>query len=542
MDIKTIYQIDIREWIEHSCGSEMMIPVYGSRKDSNYDLFIQSYLVPVQDAKKQLEKDTCEITTFEPGFTQYGAWEDGEVIYDRYNSDIGAEPIVIVRDYDGLAESNIEIVEEFRLLFKLYFNMASGEYIDLANEITVIRMKNTGLIEVHKKYLKSYLAVKQMALVLHIDSRCVFQEYDASIRKDYLQYKDNDNTTYYTLSIGECTPLCKKENYSILFGKKLIFGCDLKNCGIWPYNEEKKYVDFIIGIDDAGNEIRYTSDPTKLSNYFGANPGAPHYLTPVFFNVDVLNKYYSKPEKYEVGDSIIRCGTLWSLYIDNQHDGYVSAYLGDLGRDLPSEQEQYYWRGFNRAIDGHLSDAKFKRDFLSIAANSDSIDFVFKNTYVAINRLFKEKIGWNLFLELKEEDMYNFEGLRIPINNSIVEMDMLVLSLVKVIIDSLNEKEIVRQLKCTYENLVGSISKLEMWMSEKGLQDYKTQIKFLRNLQDLRSCGTGHRKGKGYVKISKEFNLQTGNYREVFTSILEQATSFLKYIEAHMDELTNTKE
>ena len=70
----------------------------------------------------------------------------------------------------------------------------------------------------------------------------------------------------------------------------------------------------------------------------------------------------------------------------------------------------------------------------------------------------------------------------------------LVLSLVKVLIDSLNEKEIVRQLKCTYEKLVGSISKLEMWMCEKGLENYQTHIKFLRNLQELRSCGTGHRK------------------------------------------------
>ena len=63
-----------------------------------------------------------------------------------------------------------------------------------------------------------------------------------------------------------------------------------------------------------------------------------------------------------------------------------------------------------------------------------------------------------MFLELDEQDLYNFEGLRIPINNSIVEMDMLVLSLVKVVLDSLNEKEIVVQLTGTYEKLVGSIS------------------------------------------------------------------------------------
>lgn len=61
-------------------------------------------------------------------------------------------------------------------------------------------------------------------------------------------------------------------------------------------------------------------------------------------------------------------------------------------------------------------------------------------------------------------------------------MDMLVLSLVKVLLDSLNEKNIVKQLTGTYEKLVGSISKLEMWFSEKGLANYQDQIKFLRNL------------------------------------------------------------
>ena len=95
----------------------------------------------------------------------------------------------------------------------------------------------------------------------------------------------------------------------------------------------------------------------------------------------------------------------------------------------------------------------------------------------------------------------------------------------------------MRRLRCTYEKLVGSISKLEMWMSEKGLEDYQTHIKFLRNLQELRSCGTGHRKGKGYAKITKEFNIQDGNYREVFANILEQATSFLKYMKTHIEDL-----
>lgn len=86
-----------------------------------------------------------------------------------------------------------------------------------------------------------------------------------------------------------------------------------------------------------------------------------------------------------------------------------------------------------------------------------------------------------MFLELDEQDRYNFEGLRIPINNSIVEMDMLVLSLVKVLLDSLNEKEIVSHLTGTYEKLMGSIAKLEVWFQEKQLTGYQDHIKFLRN-------------------------------------------------------------
>ena len=499
-------------------------------------------MVPIKNAEKQLETNTYDVNTLAPGFTQYGAWEDSEVIYDRFNSDIGAEPIVIVRNYEGLADENIEIADEFHLLFNLYFNQQSNEYVDLTNDVIVVNITKEGFVEVHKKYLKRYLAVKEMALVLHMDSKCILSEYDAKLPNDRLAYRSDDGTIFYTLSIGSCNTGSENKNYSLIFGKKIVFGCDIKNCGIWPYDEEKKYIDFIIGIDDDGNEIKFTSNPSKLSNHFGNSPGAPNYLTPVFFDSSVLNKYYSKPEIYEVGDCIIRCGTLWSLYIDNQQGGYVSAYLGDFGRDLPSEREQYYWRGFNKVIKGKLSDTKFKRDFLAQATNPESVDFIFKNTYIKVNRIFEEKMGWKVFLDLDEHDLYNFEGIRIPVNNSVVEMDMLVLSLVKVLLDSLNEKDISKKLTGTYEKLVGSISKLETWMQERGLQDYQPQIKFLRNLQELRSSGTGHRKGKGYKKISKVFDVQKGNYREAFTNILEQATSFLEYIEQNIDMMKAEKD
>ena len=537
MDKNIIYQVPVREWIESAWGKEIFVPVYGSKKDEQWDMYFQSYLVPVNKTEQHIETDSFDIyTPFLPGITVYGAWDSGEAIYHKWNNDSGLEPLVIQRNYNGLANDNIEIVEEFRLLFNLYYNSQSNEYVDLESDTPVVKVTGNNLVSVHKRYLKSFLAVKDMALIMHVDSRCVGIA-QMSVAADQVSYRSEDNTIFYTVSIGKCSTGIQQESFSILYGKKVLFGCDLKDCNIWPYSEEKHYIDFIIGIDDNGREIQNTCDPSKLSNYFGANPTAPHYLAPVYFDSAVLNKYYSKPEIYKVEDCIIRCGTLWSLYIDNQNTGYVSVYLGDLGRDLPSEQEQHYWRGFNKALDGKLSDTKIKRDFLSLPTNPQSLDFVFKNTYLKVNQQFIEKFGWSLFLELDVQDLYNFEGLRIPINNSIVEMDMLVLSLVKVLLDSLNEKKITEQLTGTYEKLVGSISKLETWFQERQLSEYQAHIKFLRNLQELRSSGTGHRKGKSYQKISKVFDVQKENYAETFTNILENTIAFLNYIEAHLEEL-----
>lgn len=538
LDKSYIYQVSIREWIENDWDKGIFVPVYGGRKDDKWDIFFQSYLVPADRTEEQLKTDTYDAYgLLRPGVTVYGAWDSGEAAYYKWGNNTSIEPLVIKRDYNDLARDNIEIVEEFRFLFNLYYNSQSKEYVDLENDTSVVKISDDNLVSIHKRYLKSYLAIKNMALIIHIDSRCTDIVEDI-FPTDSFDYRNDDNTVFYTVNIGRGHNGIQEENFSILFGKKVLFGCKLKDCNIWPYNEKKQYIEFIVGVDDNGRELHYTCDPSKLSNYFGANPDAPHYLTPIFFDSAVLSKYYSNPEKYKVDDGIIRCGTLWSLYIDNQNTGYVSAYLGDLGRNLPSEQEQYYWRGFNKALDAKLSTTKFKRDFMALPASSQSQDFVFKNTYVKTNRQFAEKAGWPLFLELDEQDRYNFEGLRIPINNSIVEMDMLVLSLVKVLLDSLNEKEIVSHLTGTYEKLVGSISKLEVWFQEKQLTGYQDHIKFLRNLQELRSSGTGHRTGKSYQKISKVFDIQKENYTETFSNILESATLFLNYINTHIEELS----
>lgn len=538
MDKDYLYQIAVRDWIETGLGSNTMVPVYGNNNDERYEICIQSFLLPLKAVEEDMKDDTYNARTQMPGITVYGSLEDDEKVYYRWGNPCDHEPLVIKREYHGVAPDSLEIAEEFRLLFNLYFNSQNNEYIDVSNDgnTTVVKMNDNGYISVHKRYLRTYLAVKEKALMIHIDSRCVSIDNSLRIEEDCLAYRNDENTIYYTLHIGKTSNGIKEENCSYIYAKEVIKGCNLWDTNIYPYNRRKEYLDFIIGIDENGNEVRHTCNPKELCHYLGSNLAAPYYLTPVFFDTQVLSKYYSKPEIYEVSDGIIRCGSSWHLPIDNSNPEYVSAYLGDLGNYLPSKEEQHYWKSFNKAIDGKLSTTKIMRDYKCSATDSESPIFVFQKTYKRVNQVFKEKYGCFLFLPLTEDDAYTFETLRVPVTNSRPEMDMLILSLVKVLIDSLNESYIKKQLICNSEGLNGSINRVEKWLIEKKIDNYEEHIEFLRNLQALRSSSTCHRKGDNYQKVLEKLDIKNENHAEAFSKLLKGAVKFLEFIEINIEK------
>jgi len=100
--------------------------------------------------------------------------------------------------------------------------------------------------------------------------------------------------------------------------------------------------------------------------------------------------------------------------------------------------------------------------------------------------------------------------------------------LVKVLIDSLNEKQLIIPLN--EQSDIKGISKLEKWLQANGAVGYEEHIMFLRNLQKLRSTGSGHRKGKEYRKISDIFGLSEKSKIDSFEAILQTANDFLKYM------------
>ena len=103
-------------------------------------------------------------------------------------------------------------------LFKLYYKEQSKEYINLEKDDSVIKITDSGLVKIHKMYLKRYLAVKNMALVMHIDSRCVDTNGE-NFPTDMLKYRNEENTICYTMTIGTYPDADGQRNFSLLIGK-----------------------------------------------------------------------------------------------------------------------------------------------------------------------------------------------------------------------------------------------------------------------------------------------------------------------------------
>lgn len=528
--IQDIYrQVSNREYLENAYGRELWVQVSGHRELNKADAGFWAAFIPldqVDDVFRAVGWDS-HVGTQAPCFVQnrFGT------SYQRLQKDFCAcENIVHYREFYGIKPDYVEFVEEFRLLNNLYHDSVSDTYYEILDngECTeVAKVESQTCAFVKLQFLMRYASARQMALLLFFDIR-------TNIRGDFLHnglsefsetYKKGN--LFYEIWGGE-NKGGNPSVYSVLMGKRVILPKPVEECGYWPYEKKRSYNDFIIGIDDYGEPQTFTSNPDKLANYFGANPEAPHYLTPVFFKKEVLQRYLSHPDRYSVEDGYLRCQSLWGMSIDNHHKDYVAAYLGDLGRDLP-EQEQNHWLQYNIATSEKLSTVAFQRDFLCMFAESDMSDLQFKAGFKNFQKKWRQSFSWDLFLPLADSDEYNFKLLRIPITESQEEFDHQVLSLVKTIIDSLNEKEIVKQLKNSGD-LKGGISKLERWLSEQGIPQFEPHIKFLRNLQELRSTGTGHRKGKGYEKIKQEFGLSSSNFAEVFDSILSQANAFLSFL------------
>jgi hypothetical protein len=512
-------QLDAFRWFENGISSDGWTAVYiphpGMLKSGRA---IYAGILPVDEVNNVLSTSDWNL---EEG--RDGPGLDGRGNYHRRARNDGIEPLVFTREFRGVHDPYVEVSEEFRHLFNLWEDFSQNKFYlleDDGTETEVVRIVDQS-VHIKTSLLYRYLASRQMALLLQIESDIwIPYEEDTQIPDE----RSEQTASYHFVFWSK-----KADSYlfSRLLGKRIVLPPDRTKSGIWPFRQREDYARFIIGEDEFGNPVRHTCDPLSVPSSFSVGPDAPNTLTPVFFKKDVLQKYYANPDRYQVGDGSITCGDPWLLRADTDHPEYVGVFLGDLGTDLPASEQQY-WRAFELPPVGRsLSATAFNRSFRTSFAESELPEHRFKRIYTESNKEWQAGFGWPLFKELHKDDRYALISLHVPLTSSHSEFDTQMILLTKLMVDSLNEKEIVLALSGSRENGQRGIAKLDLLIDE--LSDgnaNKPDTSVLHTIQGVRSRGAAHRKGS-------DFNLQKAglnpdDLQGSFSSLLNQATKLLE--------------
>jgi len=249
--------------------------------------------------------------------------------YKRFGGCEYAEPLIHVREFATPRPKRIEVIEEFRLYFNLFYDKRVDAFVrtdDVGNDEEVIRLGDNR-IEIRLRELKEFAALKEMHIASFFDlcrfSATPFSELGIASGGEILREE------LMTLSYAHRhipLPFTRPPYLSEIVGKKLIPGLTAEKLHT-RLNYRKKYapIEFIVGVDDDGEPI--------LRTCHGSNDSQP-----IFFRREVLHKYYDNPDKFAVTDGKVSCIGIWHCYIDNNHPKYVLVHFRDLSRRIPEEE------------------------------------------------------------------------------------------------------------------------------------------------------------------------------------------------------------
>lgn len=508
---------DVITHIENDLGKTEWVTVFeffeGTYASIDRGSFF-SALIPTTQKDKILEKADWDflIGSGRPGFITH--FKDGKEnsIYYRYSDDRGIEPLVHWRSGRGKNVPSIDISEEFRHYYNLVDFSRDGKKIfvytnDDGDEEDVIAITGNK-VDIKLKFLKEFLAVKKMSLVIFFEFMRFLPEVlekDGTPHVNIVKKQDSYTYSLYTRNISLVDSRCQ----GWLLGKKVVSAGKSSDHPLWESRVDGRYQEFIIGVDEDGAAI-YANCDTEHQN----DPG---FLTPVFFKREVLKKYYDLPDMYSVEDGYLRHEHFWGLRMMNNHEDHVVVWLGDL-RSLPPK-EQGHWKGFNLTpSDRKIANADFTRNINGKFCDPDHPELFFKHRLAEFQEAWEKAFGWNLFMPLDKQDEHHLRSLHVPVTNEQKEFDEQVGSISKLLIDSLNTEELRKGVQSKKEK-PGSIDWLEAFLAARSFSAPK-MIEFLRKLQGLRSSGIAHRKGGSYKKHKEYFDLDKKQFSEAFTNII----------------------
>ena len=544
-DRKRLLQDHNLEYIRRDLKANEMVTVYRwNSEDVKGDYFILGGLIRPGLVEEILAGEhissVIENVWSEP--MAYCPSGESEIKYFRWGVDedmYGTEPLVIGRRFSGVEENYVEISEEFRLFHNLYHDKETDKYIKIddagnKNEVVIIKPNE---VQIRLKEIRQYLAIKEMYLSMLFE----FNEYseyslqELGLSEIEREFK-RDGLMYWRHDYSGETGIYRRgfQSDSRLRGRRLISPLPKSKSGFGDFAEEPKYVEFIVDVDDNGNEVYHTCNPYKLGEYPGENSDAAWKLTLVHFRKQVLDKYYNEPSKYTIEDSMVHCRSLWSMKIDNHDPNKVCVFLDELGIHL-SYEEQLYWLAYNIPPEGSVSETFSRRNFGGEWASSDQPDLLFKQSYDELQRVCDERLGWQILELPGPGDEDRLRSLRVPTVNEESHLKNLILDLAVLLVELLNQKRLKGLIPAGKRNQAkGEINRLEYVLSARQVTEVAKHISFLKSLRDLRNTySKAHIENLDddrYKSAAAHFDLENLDYQEGGAKILEEAVDFLDFL------------
>ncbi len=441
--------------------------------------------------------------------------EDPERDVDGLYEDLRDEPesaeaqfLVAVRHNHRLYPITVDLSYPLQWFWDALRNGNNWSYLDLAgNEHPLVRTTVTGesyQVEIRALELRRYLERRGLVAVVQYDH--VTYADSAAFRSFSEEFANSWASFVWAPAHERIGP--GRNSFSRLLGKRVVTGATSGPNPMsldWDNPAGKEYPQFVYAVDvQSGKQRSFTSDPDSLANYFGKNPDAPHYLTPVYFDARVLNRYRDEPSKYEVTSTRLSCLGLWGISIGESTTGLIEVYLGDLGRDLPW-QEWPHWKTHNVVPSGRMAEDRFRRDFLAQWAGAPTSLEAMRDSLSELREASQRVLGWPLIRELDGSNLLEFNSLRLPTTNEARELLIPVLTLAKAFVDAVDERALRAHLEL-HDTSERSLSLLEKLVASLG-GDIEL-VKPFRTLYKLRSSGgLAHWGGSEVAKTIEKLGL-----------------------------------
>lgn len=481
-------------------------------------------------------------------------WSDGKWSFCHDGIDV-LEPFVLYSSANYDIDNYVELSQDFRVLLNMH-----DRYISPTEHCFVVDNENGDwekvaeikgeTIRIKLTSLRKYLALRRMNLLLFFDEMRFSQQSfkELGLTPVMNQIVKDDDYIYNYSSLVDCHADGNKSGGWIM--GKCVLRYREKDYNRDSFDQDdKQYAEFIYDYDDEGEPMSHSCKKETLSNYFVANGDNPLEMTPIFFKKEVLDKYYSNPNKYTVSDGAVGCEGSWSLYIDNDHRNYVIVplvYLGNL-----DYSEQLYWKGYNVSPERDMGFSKtaYKRWIEGNFCDPMFPDLQFKYRFKQFNKRWEKQFGWPLFLPLIDEDEHRYKTLHcLTTENNHSDFDEQILSMTKLVVDSLNQKclqseiddsnteveSFLTERKVTSSlELKAGIDKFQAFIFSKGMK-CPDMVNFLRKVQSLRSNSVAHRKSnkrKDLAKLYEYFKLDELSEQQVLEDIFVKMIKTLDTLE-----------